>query len=190
MPNPDIRTETGYRGPAARLFRGERRDCALIAAKAIMDILVSVLMAWLVANLDLPQTQDLPRVEIVSAAKMAEVRYSRLASIHADRVASEAGRSAPTDVGQDVHAMYDDFVRTIYLPKGWSATSPADVSLLVHELVHHLQNVAAEKFDCPQAREKSAYRAQSRWLELFGTSLEREFEIDAMTLLVRSNCMR
>jgi hypothetical protein len=55
-------------------------------------------------------------------------------------------------------------------------------------MVHHLQNAANEKFACPQEREKHAYKAQREWLALFGRTIEQEFEIDAMTILVRSNC--
>ena len=56
-------------------------------------------------------------------------------------------------------------------------------------MVHHLQNVGGLKYECPQAREKPAYRAQSQWLGLFGRNLADEFEIDRMTLLVRTSCM-
>ncbi|HUG61279.1 MAG TPA: DUF6647 family protein, partial [Methylomirabilota bacterium] len=74
-------------------------------------------------------------------------------------------------------------------PEGWTGTSPAEVSVLVHELVHHLQNVGGVAYDCPEAREKPAYQAQARWLELFGGSLEEAFQVDPMTILVRTNCM-
>ena len=87
------------------------------------------------------------------------------------------------------HALYDDLDRTIYLPDDWTAASPAQVSLLVHELVHHLQNVGALRHDCAAERERVAYQAQARWLELVGTSLEEAFGIDPMTLLVRTSCM-
>jgi hypothetical protein len=129
-------------------------------------------------------------VEFASSAKMAEVRYSRLGSNGMDRVAAEAGRMASPEIGQDVYAIYDDASRTIYLPQDWNANSPTHVSVLVHELVHHLQNAGGLKYDCAGAREGPAYRAQSRWLELFGKTLVEEFEIDPMTVLVRSNCLR
>jgi hypothetical protein len=154
-----------------------------------MQTLLTVLIAWLGANFDLPATHEHPRVEIVSVARMAEVRFSRLASNVPDRPPAEAGRSAATDFGRDVYAIYDDRSRTIYLAEGWTAASPAKVSVLVHELVHHLQNLAGEKFDCAQAREAAAYRAQARWLEQFGKTLLEEFEIDPMTVLVRTRCM-
>ena len=56
-------------------------------------------------------------------------------------------------------------------------------------MVHHLQNAAGLKYECPQAREQQAYAAQQRWLGLFGSDLRKEFELDAMTLLVRTRCM-
>jgi hypothetical protein len=155
-----------------------------------MQTLLTVIVTWLSINFGMPAIYEHPRVEFISAAKMAEVRYSRLASIRPDRVAVEAGRSAPPEFGHGVHAIYDDRGRTIYLPEGWSGATPAEVSMLVHELVHHIQNAGGLKYDCPPAREKPAYRAQARWLELFGTSLADEFAIDAMTILVRTSCMR
>ena len=155
-----------------------------------MQALLLVIVSWLSINFGLPAIYEPPRVAVVPAAKMSEVRYSRLASTRPDGFVAEAERAALLESGKDVHAIYDDFSRTIYLDEGWTAASPAHVSVLVHELVHHLQNVGGVKYDCPQAREKPAYRAQARWLELTGNSLEDDFEIDAMTILVRTNCMR
>jgi len=59
---------------------------------------------------------------------------------------------------------------------------------LVHEMVHHLQNMAGMKYACPAAREKLAYAAQQEWLELTGVDFFRSFETDRMTLLVRTTC--
>lgn len=154
-----------------------------------MHALLTVIVTWLSVSFGLPATDEHPRVEFVSASKMADVRYSRLAAARPDRVATEAGRSAPAEVGRDVHGMYDDQARTIYLPAGWTTASVADISVLVHEMVHHLQNAGGLKYECAGAREKLAYQAQARWLELFGKNLTDEFELDPMTILVRTNCM-
>jgi hypothetical protein len=154
-----------------------------------MQELLTVIVTWLSINFGLPPVYEHPRVEFVSAATMADVRYSRLASNRQERVAAEAGHATQTKFGHDVHAIYDDLSRTIYLPEGWTGETPAEVSVLVHELVHHLQNVAVLKYDCSEAREKPAYQAQARWLELFDKNLAEEFEIDEMTVLVRTNCM-
>lgn len=154
-----------------------------------MEPLLATIVLWLSINFGLPASHEHPRVEFAPPAKMAEVRYSRLAALRPDRFASEAGRSAPPEIGRDIYAIYDNLTRTIYLLERWSSTSPADVSLLVHEMVHHLQNVGGQTFMCSQEREKDAYKAQRAWLALFNRTLEQEFEIDSMTVLVRTNCM-
>jgi hypothetical protein len=62
------------------------------------------------------------------------------------------------------------------------------LSILVHEMVHHLQNVGRLKFECPQEREQLAYDAQEKWLSLFGRDLEHDFGMDAMSIFVKSKC--
>ena len=153
-----------------------------------MQVLLTVLVTWLSVNFGLPASYEHARIEIVPPARMTEVRYSRLQATRPDRVAAVAGRLALPEVGHDVFAIYDDLSRTIYLPENWTGKTPAEVSVLVHELVHHLQNVGGLKYDCAEAREKPAYRAQAGWLELFGKNLADEFDLDAMTVLVRTNC--
>ena len=154
-----------------------------------MEPLLTTIVLWLSVNFGLPVSYEHPRVEYVPPAKMAAVRFRGLASDRQPSAAIEAGRKAPPEFGQEVYALYDTQRRTIYLHEDWSSSRPADISVLVHEMVHHLQNVADEKFMCPQEREKDAYKAQREWLALFGRTLEQEFEIDPMTVLVRTNCM-
>jgi hypothetical protein len=60
--------------------------------------------------------------------------------------------------------------------------------MLVHEMVHHLQNMAGLTFACPEAREKPAYRAQQDWLALSGRDFFAEFATDPFSLLVRTEC--
>jgi hypothetical protein len=148
-----------------------------------MQALLAVIATWLSMNFGLLQTQEFPTVELVSPARIAALRAGGLASgtLNVGQI--------DTPVILSVVAVYEDRTRTIYLPEGWTAKSPAEVSVLVHEMVHHLQAVAAAKFECPAAREKLAYAAQNAWLKLFGSDLEQQFEIDPMTLLVRTNCL-
>ncbi len=154
-----------------------------------MQTLLTVLMTWLSINAGLPAVHQHPGVEFVSATKMEEVRKRRLtAAGQADAPRSEA--LASNGAGHGVHGIYDDQGQTIYLPQGWTAASPADLSVLIHELAHHVQSVSKLRYDCAGAREKLAYEAQSRWLALFDKNLADEFQLDAMTILVRSNCMR
>ena len=85
--------------------------------------------------------------------------------------------------------MYDDSSRTIYLPQRWTGATVAEQSVVVHEMVHHLQNVAGLKYECGGAREKLAYLAQAEWLKRHGLDLEKEFEVDMFTVVAMSGCM-
>jgi len=138
--------------------------------------LLRSLAQWLSQEIGLPAMRDLPGVQFSSSKRMAILRARDTAS---DRM---AGSHA------EVLAVYDDRARVIYLPDGWTGSTPAELSVLVHELVHHIQNEADLKFACPQEREQAAYEAQGRWLRLFGHDLETDFELDGFTLLVRTNC--
>jgi hypothetical protein len=44
------------------------------------------------------------------------------------------------------------------------------------------------KFACPQEREELAFKAQKRWLGLFGHDLMQDFQIDPFSLLVKIHC--
>ena len=138
-----------------------------------MNELVAVLVLWLSVTFGLPETNEFPEVRFTHPAELTVIRYGHpLARVRADVV-----------------ALYHDRSETILLSEGWDSSSPADVSVLVHELVHHLQNKAGRKYRCPEARERLAYAAQVRWLALLGRNLKDEFGIDAMTLKLRTTCL-
>jgi hypothetical protein len=145
------------------------------------------IVTWLSINFALPAIYDHPRINLLTPTEMNAVRYR-----DSDRPPGAMGKedySAQSDQEHDLEGLYVDAGRTIYLRQGWTGHTPAELSVLVHEMVHHLQNVAGMKYECSQAREKLAYEAQVRWLAQFGLSLVHEFEIDAMTVLIRTNCI-
>jgi hypothetical protein len=150
--------------------------------------LMRLIMNWLSNNFELPATDDPPRIEFVPSARMEVLRYRGLASDRQTRAPIEQNDTVPYEEGREVVAIYDDARKTIYLPLGWTGTTPTEVSLLLHEMVHHLQNIGRMKFECPEAREKLAYAAQENWLEMFGLNLESALEIDPFTVLVRGTC--
>jgi Zn-dependent membrane protease YugP len=86
-------------------------------------------------------------------------------------------------------AVYDDEMKTIYLPENWTGNTPAELSVLVHEMVHHLQSATPTRYECPQAREELAYIAQETWLTLFGLNLQDQFNIDPLTFVVSTRCI-
>jgi hypothetical protein len=151
-----------------------------------MQALLTLLVTWLSVTAGLPPVYEHPRILFVAPAQMAELRLAR---VELGSPAESGSQATAAEMSDSLHAIYDDVERTIYLPAGWRLSSPRDLSLLVHELVHHLQNAGGLSYDCPAAREKPAYRAQARWLEYAGESLEGSFGLDPMTLLVRTSCL-
>jgi hypothetical protein len=159
------------------------------AGEARPDTIPALLAAvaqWLAESFDLPATQDLPRLEFAAPARISAMHYSQG---FPRTLSAPASAPLPAGEGRAVVAVYDGANEIIYLPDGWRGATPAEQSVLVHEMVHHMQKRARLKYLCPQQREKLAYEAQARWLARFGQSLESEFEIDGMTLLVQINCM-
>ena len=139
-----------------------------------MEPLINAITLWLSLNFALPLVTDHPRILLVPSQRLVAIRYGGM-----------TGRAPDSSV----LGAYDARSRTIYLRSDWNSRNASDVSLLVHELVHYLQDRAGLTFDCPEAREAPAYAAQGRWLEFYGTDLQSAFGIDAMTLKLRTACL-
>ena len=134
---------------------------------------------WLTAAYGLPSLQNAPKLVLATPHELVARRYPMLLSVDA---------KAGTKPLPDLVAVYGDRERTIYVTAAWSGSEPVAVSVLVHEMVHHMQNEAGMRFACPEEREKQAFAAQADWLAMFGTDLETELAIDPLTLLVRTSC--
>jgi hypothetical protein len=143
-------------------------------------VLLVTIARWLSVNFDLPLVLDPPRIASVPLNRMVTLYQ---APITKDDSQTEAKAS------HNIVAVYSDAERTIYLPEGWTGETPAELSILVHELVHHIQHASGLTYACVAAREKVAYSAQSRWLQLFDRDLASEFGIDPFTLLVNTSCI-
>ena len=139
-----------------------------------MEQLIGVIVVWLSLSFALPLAHDHPQIRHVSPQRLVSIYYG-----------PEFGK------GDDANVMgaYDPLTRTILLRDDWNSRNPADVSVLVHEMVHYLQAHSHQSFDCPGEREALAYAAQQRWLEFHGNDLHGAFGIDAMTLKLRTTCL-
>ena len=143
-----------------------------------MDMFLTMIVVWLSTNFDVIATNQHPTVKIVPPTEILYLRYGARTPEKQREVLAHSRNAASVEKGREAVALYDDAATTIMLPEGWSGSTPAELSVLVHEVVHHLQNVAGQKHECPAAREALAYAAQERWLGLFGRSLLTEFDID------------
>lgn len=158
-----------------------------IDARRPSQALMKEIVDWLSSNFDLPAIYDYPRIEFASAARLTFIRYKELTAGNARETSIEQPL-AVVEQSQDIVALYEDSTKTIFLADAWSGATAADVSVLVHEMVHHLQNLGRLVYACPPAREKLAYQAQELWLNRVGLDLENSFGVDRFTILVRSAC--
>jgi hypothetical protein len=158
--------------------------------------LIKAIKYWLSFNFNLRATYPDPYIELAAPEKIIILRYHGFLSDW-PRDIVVAGQELPIPLDdmkaaesrEDMIAVYDDEMKTIYLPKNWTGSTPAELSILVHEMVHHLQGATRTRYECPQAREQLAYVAQEKWLGLFGRNLKSEFEIDPLTLVVNTRCI-
>jgi hypothetical protein len=88
----------------------------------------------------------------------------------------------------EVVALYDAEAEAIIVSDSWTGGSAAEISVLVHEMVHHLQKEAGMIFAYPAERERLAYRAQDDWLQLFDHDIQSAFGIDPALILVATVC--
>jgi len=138
-----------------------------------MNALLTAIVTWLSVNFGLPAIYEHPDVIVTTEAQITRLRYGT------DKVSD----------GRVVVAVYSDATHSTMLTNSWTGRTPAELSILVHEMVHHLQNKAGLTYACAGEREAPAYAAQAKWLSQFDTDLPREFSIDPMTLKIKTSCM-
>jgi hypothetical protein len=63
-----------------------------------------------------------------------------------------------------VEALYSETDHTIYLPDSWRPDNLRDRSVLLHELVHHLQYLNNVRATCPTEYEFQSIELQVTWL--------------------------
>jgi hypothetical protein len=158
---------------------------ASVRETSAQQALLARIDEWVAGNFDLPRVTELPKVEYAPTAKIAALRYKGLVLASSDTT----GSIPQTALERTTVAVYIDAEKTIYLPDEWTGRSPAELSVLVHEMVHHTQNLGGVHYECMRAREKLAYEAQDKFLQLFGRNLEAEFDVNPFTILVRSTCI-
>jgi antirestriction protein ArdC len=137
-----------------------------------MDAMIFTLIAWIVAHSSFGVAQA-PHIQFVPKQEMSGA-YAR----------------AVNDVNRfQVQAFYLPATGTVYLPRSWQATDLRDESMLVHELVHHLQKTNNVEVSCPAALERQAYALQLAWLREQGVADPYEFTgLDILTVIMAGSC--
>jgi hypothetical protein len=105
--------------------------------------LLTAIVTWISANFALPPDYDHPQLKLVPAVEITFLRYQAFTPAQRRDVLKSLADNTGGSHGREAGAVYDDRTRTIFLPDTWTGETPADLSVLVHEMVHHLQNSAA-----------------------------------------------
>ena len=95
------------------------------------------------------------------------------------------------DDNSNILGLYNHNTKTIYLSKDFWKASTKDQSILLHELVHHMQY--SKDFNhytmlCKGLIEKEAYDLQEKWLEERGLTLGDTIDIGPLFRHVLTQC--
>jgi hypothetical protein len=93
--------------------------------------LVAAISTWISAQFSLPAIEQQPIIKLVPPEEITALRYHL-----------STGGSAEDN--NNTVAIYQDRTQTIYLADDWNGSTPAEQSILVHEMVHHFQNILEE----------------------------------------------
>lgn len=139
-----------------------------------MSDLIVALMLWASAITGLPPATVLPEI----AVETADTLYAR---IHGEAPGARAATS-------EVLAVYDIRERTVRLREGWDRDNIVHVSILLHELVHHMQEASGTRYACRGELEAVAYDAQHRYLAEYGIEMGPALGLDPLFRAVVTSC--
>lgn len=146
-------------------FFGIITSLILSASVANANPIFEQYIDWIVANSDLEYNgETLPTVERISKEFLQILLYGE--SVVAD--AEYHNRTLP-----DVLAIYDDEDKTIIIPHETDLDDFANHHIIVHELVHYLQDINGITDECIGRLEGPAYDLHAQWQDEVDHPAER-----------------
>ncbi len=131
------------------------------------EILVAM-MLWLSANTSYNINHPLPTVKFMPQTELNSMFYS-----------------GEIPKGNHLYGMYSLEEDTIILPDTWNPNEAWDMGVLLHELVHYVQDVNEIKFDCVAQMEKDSWPLQKEYLKEVHDYV---WDYDPMWYMVISTC--
>jgi hypothetical protein len=131
-----------------------------------MNELVLSLLTWIAVETGLAIPPP-PFIELIPAQELRE----------------KSGRPA------GAVSLYMRTTATVYLPLGWSSARIYDRAMLMHELVHHVQEFNQVPSQCNAALERQAYDLTRKWLTDKGVADPYGLlNTDELTITILSTC--
>ena len=112
-----------------------------------MKEILTALMIWIGANSNLDTNHDIPVVLFLTQEQMEHMYYGE----HEHEKDS-------------LHGLYDTDDNVIILLDTWDRRKPWDLGVLLHEMVHYLQDQNDIKFACMANMERDAWPLQQKYL--------------------------
>ena len=113
-----------------------------------MKEIITALMIWLGANTPFDTNHDIPKVIFLPQEQMEKMFYK-----------------GKDEMPNTLHGLYDKESDTIILPDTWDRRNPWDMGILLHEMVHYLQDQNGMKFSCTAEMERDAWPPQQKYLK-------------------------
>ena len=135
-----------------------------------MKEILTALMIWLGANTPLDTNHDIPKILFLSQDKMEKLYYVQ---------------EQESNPNNKLHGLYDTDKDTIILLDAWDRRKPWDMGVLVHEMVHYLQDVNGIEFSCVNEMERDAWPIQKKYLKEMH---DFEWNYDELWYFVISTC--
>ena len=133
-----------------------------------MKEILTALMIWLGANTPFSTNFDVPQVIFLPQEQLEHMFYGD-------------NKYEP----EQLHGMYNKEVDIIFLPDDWDRENPWDMGVLLHEMVHYLQDMKNMEFACSREMEKMAWPIQQFYLEKVHNYT---WNYDKLWFLVVSSC--
>lgn len=139
-----------------------------------MYYLMLSLMVWAASFTGLPVPDTMPTIHMTTNQKIFEhVRPNQ---------------EYKEDSGFTVRALYDHDTSTIWLNENWNPDNLVDLSIMLHELIHHMQYESGNEYECHAAMEKEAYAAQIAWVEAAGEDPWKLLNMNALFVFYVTTC--
>ena len=113
-----------------------------------MKEILTALMIWLGANTPFNTNHDIPNIMFLSQTQMEEMFYK-----------------GTDKIPNTLHGLYDKESDTIILLENWDRRKPWDMGVLIHEMVHYLQDMNDHDFSCTAEMERDAWPIQQQYLK-------------------------
>ena len=133
-----------------------------------MKEIIMALMIWIGANTNYNVDVPVPKLWFLTQEQLEQAYYG-------DKEYE----------GTILYGFYNIKLNLIAIPDTWDRTDPWDQSVLLHEMIHYLQDVNQIEYPCIEEMEKDTWPLQKQYLK---EEHNFDWDYDKLWHLLISNC--